>query len=909
MVRLDQEVPDQISPFQLPNYKEVQYLKTNYYHVAAQDVLNNLGVTEDGLQGSEAQKRLQKYGSNELASEKRTSILQKFINQFKDLMIIILLIATVISALIGELSDAVIILLVVVLNAAFGVFQESKAENAIAALQKMATPYTRVKRDGQIQQIPSNEITVGDIVLLEAGDVVPADARIIKAHNLKIEESALTGESVPSDKQSTILTEEKPGIGDQHNMAFLNTNVTYGTAQAVVTAVGMDTQVGKIADMISGVEQTTTPLQKNITHLSKILSILILVIAAIIFLFGTVTGRETPFDMLLTAISLAVAAIPEGLPAIVTITLALGTQSMSKRNALVRKLPAVETLGTTEIIASDKTGTLTQNKMTVEQIFTDQKLKTIKDYSLPLSSRMASIMILANDAQKSKDGLLGDPTETALIQYFLNKHDDIEKVEREYERIDSIPFDSERKMMSAIVKSEQGTVYCLTKGAVDVLLKRATKILDNGKVRALTATDREKIIDTNSHLAHQALRILAYAYKPVTKIASTATSDVYEKDLIFVGLTGMIDPERPEVKGAVKEAKQAGIRPLMITGDHKDTASAIAERLGIIQEGDTKGVITGADLDNMSDGQLRKQIGEYSVYARVSPEHKVRIVNAWQSHGKIVAMTGDGVNDAPALKKADIGVGMGITGTEVSKGAADIVLADDNFATIITAVEEGRKVFANIQKAVQYLLSANLGEVLTLSLMTFANWGIFFPVQILWINLVTDTFPAIALGVEKGEPDAMEHKPRGENSTFLSNGVGSSIIYQGIVESVLTLGVYLLSILFPVHGTSAMIHADALTMSFITLGMLQLAHAFNCKSVHRSIFAKHTFNNVPFNWAILGSAFLLGATIFIPGFNSVFHVTELNVAQWSMILLAVIMMILVVEIVKYIQRKTVYKNL
>ena len=909
MVRLDQEVPDQISPFQLPNYKEVQYLKTNYYHVAAQDVLNNLGVTEDGLQGSEAQKRLQKYGSNELASEKRTSILQKFINQFKDLMIIILLIATVISALIGELSDAVIILLVVVLNAAFGVFQESKAENAIAALQKMATPYTRVKRDGQIQQIPSNEITVGDIVLLEAGDVVPADARIIKAHNLKIEESALTGESVPSDKQSTILTEEKPGIGDQHNMAFLNTNVTYGTAQAVVTAVGMDTQVGKIADMISGVEQTTTPLQKNITHLSKILSILILVIAAIIFLFGTVTGRETPFDMLLTAISLAVAAIPEGLPAIVTITLALGTQSMSKRNALVRKLPAVETLGTTEIIASDKTGTLTQNKMTVEQIFTDQKLKTIKDYSLPLSSRMASIMILANDAQKSKDGLLGDPTETALIQYFLNKHDDIEKVEREYERIDSIPFDSERKMMSAIVKSEQGNVYCLTKGAVDVLLKRATKILDNGKVRALTATDREKIIDTNSHLAHQALRILAYAYKPVTKIASTATSDVYEKDLIFVGLTGMIDPERPEVKGAVKEAKQAGIRPLMITGDHKDTASAIAERLGIIQEGDTKGVITGADLDNMSDGQLRKQIGEYSVYARVSPEHKVRIVNAWQSHGKIVAMTGDGVNDAPALKKADIGVGMGITGTEVSKGAADIVLADDNFATIITAVEEGRKVFANIQKAVQYLLSANLGEVLTLSLMTFANWGIFFPVQILWINLVTDTFPAIALGVEKGEPDAMEHKPRGENSTFLSNGVGSSIIYQGIVESVLTLGVYLLSILFPVHGTSAMIHADALTMSFITLGMLQLAHAFNCKSVHRSIFAKHTFNNVPFNWAILGSAFLLGATIFIPGFNSVFHVTELNVAQWSMILLAVIMMILVVEIVKYIQRKTVYKNL
>ncbi|GAW63143.1 Ca2+-transporting ATPase [Ligilactobacillus acidipiscis DSM 15836] len=884
-------------------------MNANYYQDPTQDVLKKLDVTQDGLTERQAEDRLQKYGKNELAGEKRTTILQKFINQFKDLMIIILLIATVISLLIGEASDALIIFLVVVLNAAFGVFQESKAENAIDALQEMTTPYTRVRRAGQIQQIQSNNVTLGDIILLEAGDVVPADARIIEAHNLKIEESALTGESVPTEKNSEILTDEKAGIGDQDNMAFMNTNVTYGTAEAVVTGIGMETQVGQIAGMISGVEQTTTPLQKNINHLSKILSVLILVIAAVIFIFGTVTGRETPFDMLLTAISLAVAAIPEGLPAIVTITLALGTQTMSKRNALVRKLPAVETLGTTEIIASDKTGTLTQNKMTVEQIFTDQKLMKVSDYALPLSSRMASIMLLANDSKRTKDGLLGDPTETALIQYFIDKKDDPAEIEQQYKRLDSVPFDSDRKLMSAIVKNKDGKIYCLTKGAVDVLLKRTTKIAVDGQVRDITPADRQKIEDTNSRLAHRALRVLAYAYKPVEKVAQQATSEAYENDLIFVGLTGMIDPERPEVEDAVKEAKAAGIRPLMITGDHKETAQAIAARLGIIEKGDDQGVITGSELDELSDEELRQNVDKYSVYARVSPEHKVRIVKAWQSHGKIVAMTGDGVNDAPALKTADIGVGMGITGTEVSKGAADIVLADDNFATIITAVEEGRKVFANIQKAVQYLLSANLGEVLTLSIMTFANWDIFLPVQILWINLVTDTFPAIALGVEEGEPDAMEHKPRGEKSTFLSNGVGSSIIYQGILESFLTLGVYLLAILDPVHQSSDMVHADALTMSFITLGMLQLGHAFNCKSIHRSIFTTKTFENRFFNWAILGSGVLLAATIFIPGFNNIFHVTTLNLTQWGIIFGAVFLMIVIVEVVKLVQRKTVYKNL
>ena len=880
-------------------------MKTDYYKIPIPKVLKKLNVTVAGLTENQAEKRLQRNGKNELTGEKTTTILQKFINQFKDLMIIILLIATVISLLIGEVSDALIIFLVVVLNAAFGVFQESKAENAIAALQKMTTPYTRVLRDGQIQQIASSQVTVGDIVLLQAGDIVPADARLLETHNLKIEESTLTGESVPSEKNTAPLSDKKLGVGDQSNMVFMNTNVTYGTAKAVVTNIGMKTQVGQIAGMISNVEQTTTPLQKNIGHLSKILSVLILAIAVFIFIFGTLTGRENPFHMLLTAISLAVAAIPEGLPAIVTITLALGTQAMSKQNALIRKLPAVETLGTCEIIASDKTGTLTQNKMTVERIFTDQRLTKVSNYSLPLDSRMASIMILANDSKITKKGLLGDPTETALIQYFINKKDDIDQVKNQYERIDSIPFDSDRKMMSTIVKDNQGQIYCLTKGAVDILLSKTTKLLKKDQVTSLTDKDRQKIQSTNSHLARQALRVLAYAYKPVSQPLKRASSQGYENKLIFVGLTGMIDPERPEVKIAVQKAKAAGVRPLMITGDHKDTAQTIARRLGIIQKGDNYGVITGSQLNDMSDKDLYQNVSKYSVYARVSPEHKVRIVKAWQGHGKIVAMTGDGVNDAPALKTADIGVGMGITGTEVSKGAADIILADDNFKTIVTAIEQGRKVFANIQKAVQYLLSANLGEVLTLSIMTFANWDILVPVQILWINLVTDTFPAIALGVEQGEPNAMKHKPRGKKATFLSNGVGSSILYQGIMESMLTLGVYLLAIIYPFHQTTNMIHADALTMSFITLGLLQLVHAFNCKSVHRSIFTTRSFENRFFNWAILGSALLMGITIFIPNFNNIFHVTTLSFSQWLIILFAIILMVLIVEFVKLIQRKII----
>lgn len=817
-------------------------------------------------------------------------------------MILILIVAAIVAAFAGELSDTIIILLVVVLNAAFGVFQETKAENAIDALQKMSTPTTRVRRDGQIAQLSSKELVVGDVILLEAGDIIPADVRFLKTQNVKVEEAALTGESVAVTKDEAVIDAESAALGDQHNMGFMNTSMTAGTAEAVVVATGKDTEVGKIAQMLNSAEQTVTPLQRNITHLSKILSVLVLAIAVIIFALGMLTKRETPLDMLLTAISLAVAAIPEGLPAIVTITLALGTQAMAKRHALIRKLQAVETLGATEIIASDKTGTLTKNQMTIEQLMLNGQVTAANDFKIDADSPLTKAMILANDAERgSQKELLGDPTETALWQFYIDKGLNIDEFRNRYPRLNSWPFDSKRKLMSVAVNDKLPTLYL--KGAVDELLTRADRILDGEQVREMTAADREQILKINHQLAKQALRVLGYAYRPLTDAESqSADPAAVEQSLIFIGLSGMIDPPRPEVKAAIQEAKEAGIRPLMITGDHKTTARAIAERLGIIEPGDENGAITGQELNELSDQELKDQVAQYSVYARVAPEHKVRIVKAWQAHDKVVAMTGDGVNDAPALKTADIGVGMGITGTEVSKNAADVVLADDNFATIIAAVKEGRKVFTNIQKAIQYLLSANLGEVLTLLIMTMMNWSILAPVQILWINLVTDTFPAIALGVEPAEGDVMKHQPRGNQGSFLAHGVGFNIIYQGILEGLLTLGVYALGILYPVHQGSALIHADALTMAYITLGLIQLLHACNCKSLQGTIFKTGEFRNRYFNWAILSSTLLLAGTIFIPTLNPIFHTTELDLAQWGIVIAAGLLMVLIVEIVKAVQR-------
>jgi len=878
---------------------------TPKYQQALPAIYEDLQTDEHGLSQAAAAKRLEQYGHNALNQQKSTSLLQKFIAQFKDFMIIVLLVAALIAAFTGEAVDAIIILLVVVLNAVFGVFQEAKAEEAINALKEMAAPDATVLRDGQLQTVKSDDLVPGDIVSLEAGDIVPADLRLIESASLKVEESALTGESVPVEKQAETLTADDLAIGDRVNMAYMNSNVTYGRGTGIVVATGMQTEVGRIAGMIEAADETTTPLQANLTQLGKSLTILILVIAAVVFGIGMVRGSESLINMLLTAISLAVAAIPEGLPAIVTITLALGTQRMAKRHALVRKLPAVETLGSTDIIASDKTGTLTQNKMTVEKLYVNQELVDAKPTHLATDSHLAQVMILSNDTKIMTDGLAGDPTETALVQYNLDQAYPVDQLLKTLPRVGEVPFDSERKLMSTIHPLANGKFLVAVKGAPDELLKRVTAVEINGDVTPITKAIRDQILATNHELATQALRVLMFAYKEITAVPATLNSETVENDLVFAGMVGMIDPERPEVEQAVIEAKSAGIRPLMITGDHRDTAEAIAVRLGIIDAGDDAAVITGAELDELSDAEFDKKVSDYSVYARVAPEHKVRIVNAWQHRGKVVAMTGDGVNDAPALKAADIGIGMGITGTEVSKGASDMVLADDNFATIVVAVEEGRKVFANIQKAIQYLLSANLGEVLTLFMMTMLGWQILAPVHILWINLVTDTLPAIALGVEPTEKNIMKHQPRGRQSNFFSGGVFSSIIYQGLLEGGITLLVYWLALTYPVHASANLAHADALTMAFITLGLIQLFHAFNSKSIHQSLFTVGLFRNKFFNWAIVIAFALLAMTVVVPGFNSIFHVTPLDAYQWGIILAASLSMVIIVEIVKFFQRKVV----
>lgn len=882
-----------------------------FYALKKSDLLAALKTSEQGLSADQAQQRLAENGPNALAQGKKRTLFQRFFDQFKDFMILVLLVAALISGVVAqEWADAGLILAVVIVNAIFGVFQESKAEEAIDALREMSTPEAHVRRGGQVETISSEKLVVGDVVLLEAGDIVPADVRLIDSASMKIEEAALTGESVPVEKEAGVLPDEEIAIGDRKNMAYMNSNVTYGRGVGVVVGVGMDTQVGHIAGMINQAEETSTPLQDNLNSLGKTLTWLILVIAAIIFVVGILNNHdglpmnELVINMLLVAISLAVAAIPEGLPAIVTIILALGTTRMAKRQSLVRKLPAVETLGSTEIVASDKTGTLTQNKMTVEKVYEYGRLQNAAD-PITGADMALKVMTFSNDTKTQSDGkLVGDPTETALVQFGLDHDYNVTTELQQEPRVAEVPFDSERKLMSTIHQLADGKFFVAVKGAPDMLLKRVTQIQASPtEVRVLTAADKQEILAQNKGMATKALRVLAMAYKVIDAVPAKPDTNNVEQDLIFAGLVGMIDPERPEAAKAVADAKKAGIRPIMITGDHQDTAEAIAGRLGIIKPGDDKAVITGAELDQLSDADFEKKVKQYSVYARVSPEHKVRIVKAWQDQGKVVAMTGDGVNDAPALKSADIGIGMGITGTEVSKGASDMVLADDNFATIIVAVEEGRKVFANIQKSIQYLLSANLGEVLTLFMMTLMGWDILQPVQLLWINLATDTFPAIALGVEPTEPGIMDRKPRGRKSNFLSGGVGSSIIYQGILEGALTLGVYGLAILFPVHTSNDAMHADALTMAYATLALIQLFHAFNVKSIHQSIFSVHPFANRMFNIGVGTSFIMVALTIVVPGFNSLFHVTELNLLQWSMVLGAGVLMVLIVELVKFFQRR------
>ena len=879
--------------------------KALFYTQGEEEVLKSLDTSIDGLSTAQAKERLDAYGYNELDEGEKRSLLSKFIDQFKDLMIIILLVAAALSVItegMHGLTDACIILAVVVLNAAFGVYQEGQAEAAIEALKNMSSPLARVRRDGHVVEIDSRELVPGDIVLLEAGDVVPADMRLLEAASLKIEEAALTGESVPVEKDITETVEAEAGIGDRVNMGYQNSNVTYGRGTGVVTNTGMYTEVGKIADMLANADESQTPLKQSLEQLSKTLTYLIIAIALVTFLVSVFIRGEQPLEGLMVAVALAVAAIPEGLPAIVTILLSLGTTTLAKRNSIVRKLPAVETLGSTEIIASDKTGTLTMNQMTVEKVYTNGQLQSAAT-ELGADNTTLRIMNFANDTKVDPDGkLIGDPTETALVQFGLDHNFDVRDVLKSEPRVAELPFDSDRKLMSTIHKEADGTYFVAVKGAPDQLLKRVTRIEINGEVRPITDEDKQAILATNKDLAKQALRVLMMAYKTTNDIP-TLESEVVESDLIFSGLVGMIDPERPEAAEAVRVAKEAGIRPIMITGDHQDTAEAIAKRLGIIDPNDTEDhVFTGAELNELSDEEFQKVFKQYSVYARVSPEHKVRIVKAWQNDGKVVAMTGDGVNDAPSLKTADIGIGMGITGTEVSKGASDMVLADDNFATIIVAVEEGRKVFSNIQKSIQYLLSANMAEVFIIFFATLFGWDVLQPVHLLWINLVTDTLPAIALGVEPAEPGIMTHKPRGRQSNFFDGGVFGAIMYQGVFQTILVLAVYGWGLVFPEHHTQAEIHADALTMAFATLGLIQLLHAFNVKSVYQSVFKVGLFRNKTFNWAIPVAFVLLMATIVVPGFNNLFHVSHLSLTQWLAVIVGSFLIVVLVELVKAIQR-------
>lgn len=879
--------------------------KALFYTQGEEEVLKSLDTSIDGLSTAQAKERLDAYGFNELDEGEKRSLLSKFIDQFKDLMIIILLVAAALSVItegMHGLTDACIILAVVVLNAAFGVYQEGQAEAAIEALKNMSSPLARVRRDGNIVEIDSRELVPGDIVLLEAGDVVPADMRLLEAASLKIEEAALTGESVPVEKDITETVAADAGIGDRVNMGYQNSNVTYGRGTGVVTNTGMYTEVGKIADMLANADESQTPLKQSLEQLSKSLTYLIVAIALVTFLVSVFIRGEQPLEGLMVAVALAVAAIPEGLPAIVTILLSLGTTTLAKRNSIVRKLPAVETLGSTEIIASDKTGTLTMNQMTVEKVYANGQLQSA-DTELGADNTTLRIMNFANDTKVDPDGkLIGDPTETALVQFGLDHNFDVRDVLKSEPRVAELPFDSDRKLMSTIHKEADGTYFVAVKGAPDQLLKRVTRIEINGEVRPITDEDKQAILATNKDLAKQALRVLMMAYKTTNDIP-TLESEVVESDLIFSGLVGMIDPERPEAAEAVRVAKEAGIRPIMITGDHQDTAEAIAKRLGIIDPNDTEDhVFTGAELNELSDEEFQKVFKQYSVYARVSPEHKVRIVKAWQNDGKVVAMTGDGVNDAPSLKTADIGIGMGITGTEVSKGASDMVLADDNFATIIVAVEEGRKVFSNIQKSIQYLLSANMAEVFIIFFATLFGWDVLQPVHLLWINLVTDTLPAIALGVEPAEPGIMTHKPRGRQSNFFDGGVFGAIMYQGVFQTILVLAVYGWGLVFPEHHTQAEIHADALTMAFATLGLIQLLHAFNVKSVYQSVFKVGLFRNKTFNWAIPVAFVLLMATIVVPGFNNLFHVSHLSLTQWLAVIVGSFLIVVLVELVKAIQR-------
>ena len=887
-----------------------------FYTSEVEEVIKELGTSEAGLTSEEAKDRLEKNGKNALEEAAKRPMILRFFDQFKDLMIIVLLVAAVVSGVLSivqqeysELIDSGLILLIVVVNAIIGLVQEGKAEKSLEALKNMNKPFAKVIRDGNLEKISSEELVVGDLVVLEAGDMVPADMRIIKSSSLQIEEAALTGESVPVNKHTNALTNEEAPLGDRACMAFSSGTVSFGRGEGIVTATGMNTEVGKIAKMLSEKTDNTTPLQKQLAKTAKVLSVAVLAIAAIIFVASVIIGLTGPdasedvfgtvIDGFMTAVAIAVAAIPEGLPAVVTIVLAIGVQRMSERKAIVRNLPAVETLGCCEIICSDKTGTITLNQMTVKELYTTESgiISDADEVSGDVNA-LVRVMTLCNDTQESEGKLVGDPTETALIAYARKKDLDVSKT---YARVDEIPFDSKRKLMST-VNDVDGEKIIHVKGAPDILLDRCVSILVGGQVRAITQEDKDNVLKANGDMAEKALRVLAYAIK-----MGEEDREKFEEDLVFVGLTGMIDPARDEVKEAVAICKRAGIRAIMITGDHAKTAAAIAREVGIIDSPDQE-VLTGAELDKMSDEEYLANIEKYRVYARVSPENKVRIVTAYRSLDKVVAMTGDGVNDAPSIKKADIGIGMGITGTDVSKGASDMVLADDNFATIVSAVEEGRKVYSNIKKAIQYLLSANIAEVLCLFISvviisTIVGHQVVFltPVMILWVNMVTDSLPALALGMEKAEANVMDYPPRKSGSSLFAGKTGVDIIIQGVMQTALVMASFLVGFLyFEKVGAS---HAVSETMAFVTLCFIQLFHSFNLKSQTQSIFNKKVFDNKFLNLAFAVGVVLVVLVVSIAPIGKLFDTEPLDALQWLVAVGSAFLIVPMVEIQKIIERK------
>lgn len=872
-----------------------------FYCESKEAVLKELKTSETGLSQKEAEKRLDKNGKNCLKAAKGKTVVRRFFEQMADPMILILLVAAAISGVLAvveneSFADVIIILAVVIANAVLGVYQENKAEKAIEALQEMSAATTKVRRDGRVQVIRSENLVVGDVILLEAGDAVPADARILESASLKIEEAALTGESVPVTKfiDSIYLkeTEKDVPLGDRRNMMYMGSTVVYGRGSAVITATGMDTEMGKIADALASAKDGQTPLQRKLDQLSKVLTWLVLGICVIVFAVQLIRAGSLDFELVLgsfmIAVSLAVAAIPEGLAAVVTVVLSIGVTNMSKRNAIIRKLTAVETLGCAQIICSDKTGTLTQNKMTVVDFFGEEE------------KRLAMAMALCSDAEIDEDGIVtGEPTEAALVAWADKLGLRKTALKTKFARCGEAPFDSERKMMSTIHRTETGYVQ-YTKGAPDVIIQKCEYYLKDGKVVPMTDEYVRVILDANKKMADKALRVLACAERVWEELPKEQEAGFLEQKLCFVGLCGMIDPVRPEVLEAIMECKKAGIRPIMITGDHIDTAVAIAKELGIMIEGTY--AVTGAQLNEMDDAAFEREFRSISVYARVQPEHKTRIVNAWRNAGFVTAMTGDGVNDAPSIKSADIGVGMGITGTDVTKNVADMVLADDNFATIVGAVEEGRRIYDNIRKAIQFLLASNMSEVLSIFAATLMGFTILKPVHLLWINLVTDCFPALALGIEHAEPNLMQRKPRDAKAGIFAEGMGFNIVYQGILVMALVLISYFTGHFMETGTWEITNSADGMTMAFITMSMAEIFHSFNMRSQRQSIFRLGTWNKVLFAAAV-GSFTVTTLVCEVPLLAGAFGFTSVELEEYAIAILLGLCVIPVVELVKWIQRR------